>query len=117
MSLAENIVSDANKVFLNPSEFAESVTVLEPGESPRPIAAIVIRRPAGEIAPGWRIGQTTFKFRVRVCNDPVLGIDPPAMDRGTWQLGIATKVGGTVENRQIVATLDQDAGMTLLACD
>jgi hypothetical protein len=114
MSLAQNILTDANRVFTNPSEFAEAV-VVNPGlGTPYTINAQVRRRSPVEIAPG-RGGTSAWRMLVRCSTDPVLGIPPATLDLGTWTMTIAAEVGDTPKPRQILKVIDQDLGMILLA--
>lgn len=120
MSLRESIESDSAKIFLRSDDFAETVTYYPHtgfGETPtsREIQAVVIRNQIVASAPDGG-DVIVASFEVHVLNDSVNGISSSEIDTGGDQIGIASRIGGTVKKRAILLLEDHDEGMLQISC-
>lgn len=120
MTLRESYESDSAKVFLRTDDFAEVVTYYPHvgfGETPttREIKAIVVRNQLVASSPdGGDVMITTFDVYVE--NNSTTGISSAELDTGGDQIGIASRIGGTVKRRAIVMLEEHDEGMLQLSC-
>jgi hypothetical protein len=121
MTLRDAINNDAQLVFLNTDEFAETVTYhprLFAGGDSRPtrsIKAVVFRETMATVTED---GGTTLlpMFEVHVENDSTLGISSTELDTGGDQLEFAARDGVAATKRTITRVVTQDHGMLVLEC-
>lgn len=120
MSLKDEIIADAGRVFLNSDDFAESVVYhphwypTDEPRVPRTIKAVVIRNQVAAYTPD---GETILpELEIRVANDATTGISGSEIDTGGDQIEVAFKVGGTAEKRSIQMVTESDEGMLVLIC-
>ena len=114
MTLHDTIIEDANKVFANPQDFAESIVYYKRNGRSRKINAVVIRE-ALAILP--EDGDTvTPVFEIHVANDIVEGISSEELNLGGDMIAFAVRVGQAVERREIIRLLGHDEGMLYLQC-
>ena len=108
MSFKDQIKNDAVGVFLNPDQFAETVTYTKDG-IPKAIQAVVVRKtlqPASE--DNARIGVNDFEIYISA--DPVSGID--VIRRGKDKVTIALYEGSAQLNDYLVVeVLESDLGL------
>jgi hypothetical protein len=111
MTLRDMISTDATRVFLNASEFAESVTYLpyryagEALRESRTILAVVER----EDNEADEAGAPVAAFFVRVHNDATTGL-------GGDRIALPPRDGKSPETKVIVRVTEQDNGMMVLRC-
>lgn len=120
MTLRDAIADDANTVFLNGDEFAETVIYHphryygEVARSARTIKAVVLREAISVLT---QDGDTVaFNFQVHVANDAVTGISSEELDTGGDKLEFAPRDGKAAEVRSITQLTTQDHGMLVLEC-
>jgi hypothetical protein len=115
MTLKQQILADATTVFLNTTEFAESVAYRSLGAGvPRTISAVVFREAlSGSEESG---GAVTPLFEVHVANSATTGISSTEIDLGGDTLTFAVRDGLAVSQRRIVAIVTQDEAMLVLQC-
>jgi hypothetical protein len=114
VTLHDTIIEDANKVFANPQDFAESIVYYKRNGRSRKINAVVIRE-ALAILP--EDGDTvTPVFEIHVANDIVEGISSEELNLGGDMIAFAVRVGQAVERREIIRLLGHDEGMLYLQC-
>jgi len=121
MTLREAIENDAQSVFLNTDEFAETVTyyprIFSGGDSrtSRSIKAVVFRESMVNVTED---GGTTLlpMFEVHVKNDATLGISSTELDTGGDQLEFGARDGMSATKRTITRVVTQDHGMLVLEC-
>ena len=87
-TLADDLVTDFARVFLNLQEFGETVLVRKPNSSWRSITAIVSEHP-GSVQDGSQHVTNERFIEVIATTDPLTGIDDP-------QVGWAAKWDGIV---------------------
>jgi hypothetical protein len=98
-------------------DFGEDVIVIETGQSPRTIKALVDRLPPGIGRDGSKLDA---RITIEVANDPVKGIASDVATSGKLRVRVATRIGGVAEpeGRMIVIPESdgdwQDAGMITL---
>jgi hypothetical protein len=120
MTLSQSIETDVQKVFLRTDDFAEQVTYYPRvgfggTATSRSIKAVIIRNQiAASSADGGEVIVTTFEVHVE--NSSTNGIASSEIDTGGDQIGIASRIGGTVKRRAIVMVEDHDDGMITLQC-
>ena len=118
MTLRDMISTDATRVFLNASEFAESVTYLpyryagEALRESRTILAVVER----EDNEADEAGAPVAAFFVRVHNDATTGISSDELDLGGDRIALPPRDGKSPETKVIVRVTEQDNGMMVLRC-
>jgi len=120
MSLKDAITGDPEKVFLRSDDFAESVTYYPhvgfgESSSSRSITAVVIRNQEVALSPDG--GEAIVaSFEVHVSNNATTGISSSEVDTGGDQIGLASRIGGTVKRRSIIQMTEHDTGMLVLTC-
>jgi hypothetical protein len=117
MTLKDMILADSVNVFINSSEFAESVVYKNRQSKLVPITrtinAVVIRQVVGE---SEESGTSVPFFEVHVANNSTVGISSTEIDLGGDTIDIPVRPGMTASTRAIVAIIDQDEGMMVLQC-
>lgn len=120
MSLSDAIVNDGSLVFVNASDFAESVTY-KPHNFPgatvranRTINAVVIRQAVAVLAEDGDV--VVDGFEVHVANSATKGIASDEIDTGGDRLSFPSKDGGTAGDHSILRVITQDTGMLVLEC-
>ena len=109
MSFKDQIKKDALNVFLNPDEFAETVTYTKDGGTVKSITALIVRKsqqPATE--DNARIGINDFEIYISA--DPVSGIDVIRRGKDKVTLGVYQDSPQTCECL-VVEVLESDPGM------
>ncbi len=120
MTFREQLSADSAAVFLNTSEFAESVTYKphrydgESARDDRPISAVVVRESISAFEDDV---QTALPhFEVYVDNDSTTGISSDEIDPGSDRLSFPTRDGETASDHQIIELIRQDSAMLVLLC-
>lgn len=117
MSLAERIVTDAVRVFLQDGHFPEDVTYYPhrfgTPATPRPIKAVVIRNQVSTFNPDEQIVP---EFEVRVANSATAGISSEELNTGGDKIGLAVRIGETATKRSVQTLAEHDEGMLVLIC-
>ena len=117
MTLKDMILADSVNVFINSSEFAESVIYKTSPGKPTPVTrtinAVVIRQAVGE---SEETGTSVPFFEVHVANNLTVGISSTEIDLGGDTIDIPVRPGMTASARAIVSIIDQDEGMLVLQC-
>ncbi len=120
MTLKAMIASDASTVFLNTSDFAETVTYYPhtyfgaTARDARTISAVVFRE---QLEVFSEDGDTiTPVFEVHVANSTTVGINSDEIDLGGDQIEFPPRDGKAAEKRTITELLTQDNGMLVLRC-
>lgn len=120
MSLRSEIVADADRVFLQSDDFAETVTyhpyryATDSVRVEREIKAVVTRNQVSAFTPDGEV--ILPELEIRVANDATTGISRDEIDTGGDQIEVAVKVGGTAERRSIQYITESDEGMLVLIC-
>jgi hypothetical protein len=121
MSLKDAIKADAVRVFLRPTEYAESVVYVPNNRfgvaprAPRAIQAQVIRNALTTL--GEDDGQTVVnQFLVHVANSAIDGISGAELDAGADRIEFPARDGKPSERFTIVTLVDHDPGMLVLQC-
>ena len=117
MTLRAAITADATDVFLNTSDFAESISYYPHRyfgttlRATRTINAVVVRDPIQSIDVA---GTVVTSFEVHVANDSTDGISSDEIDTGGDQLGFPRRDGETATRHAIIRIVSQDHGMLVL---
>lgn len=120
MALKDSITSDPAKVFLRDDDFAETVTYYPHtgyGEvaTQRDIKAVVVRNQIVALGPdGGEVMVASFEVHVE--NSASTGISSSEVDTGGDQIGLASRIGGTVKRRSVIHLEEHDTGMLTLTC-
>lgn len=114
MTLHDTIISDADSVFCNPSDFAEPVTYYPRTGEARSINAVVIRE-ALAILPEDGDAVTPV-FEIHVANSATAGIASDELNLGGDALAFAVRVGQEATKRTITRLTGHDEGMLILEC-
>ena len=109
MGFKDQIKRDALNVFLNPQEFAETITYTKDGQSGKSIQAVVVRKPQQPATEdNARIGINDFEIFISA--DPVSGIDAIRRGKDKVTVGIYQDSTQTCECL-VVEVLESDPGM------
>lgn len=122
MTLKDSIASDATAIFLDTTEFAETVTYYpdqyfgEAARDDRTIAAQVIRRAVQAVTQGG--DQIVIHiWEVTVANSSTDGIARSELSEGRDRIGITPIGGGTEEIKKITTIIrEEDVGMFSFEC-
>lgn len=122
MTLASSIETDAQSLFVETDDFAESVTYHphqfhgETARADRTINAQVIRQPLAVFSEDGSASALRV-YEIHVANDSTLGISAEELDTGGDAITFPPDAGSsTTERKQITRLIDQDAGMLVLEC-
>jgi len=105
------LAGDAEKVFLNEDELAETIVYRESGFAPREVAALVSRVPPIELG---EIGAGRAEVDVWVQNDAEKGVDKPDPRRDTIELPY--ELEGIGRELRVLRVITGDAGLWQLRC-
>lgn len=109
MSFKDQIKNDVANVFLNPTEFAETVIYTKESQTGKQIQAIVVRNPQHPATEdNARIGVNDFE--IFISSDPVLGIDTIRRGKDKVTLGIYQE-SSQVCDCLVVEVLSSDPGV------
>lgn len=114
MSLHDMIQADAQAVFCNLSDFAETATYHPRGGTSRPVR-VVIDRDALAIFPEDGDSATPVS-EVRVSTTGTYGITSDELDIGGDMLEFEYRIGRGKQRRSITRILGHDEGMLVLQC-
>lgn len=120
MTLRDMIASDASDVFLNTSDFAETVTYYPhtyhgaTARASRSISAVVFREQLTII--GEDVDTVAPLFEVHVANSTTVGINSDEIDLGGDQIEFPPRDGKAAERRTITELVTQDNGMLVVRC-
>lgn len=121
MTLKDSFATDADTVFCNPDDFAESVTYYPHqyyGESARPdrtINAVVIRESITVF--GEDGGETVLPiWQVHVVNDSTNGITSDELDLGGDKIGFPPRDNEAAESKSVTRLISHDPGLLVLEC-
>jgi hypothetical protein len=114
VTLHDLIKQDAESVFCNADDFAESIVYYKRNGRSREIKAVVTRTNAAILPEGSDLNTPVFE--IAVPNDQSSGIASDELDLGGDEIGLSPRVGQPVSRRSIVRLLEHDEGMLLLEC-
>lgn len=120
MTLRNKILDDASDVFLNASDFAETVTYHPhtyfnaTERASREVKAVVFREQLSVFTED--VETVIPMFEVHVANDSTAGISSDEIDLGGDQISLPLRDGKAAERRAITELLTQDNGMLVLRC-
>ena len=108
MGFKDQVKRDALDIFLNPDQFAETVTYTKDGV-PKQIQAVVVRKPQQPASEdNARIGVNDFE--IYISNDPTYGID--TIRRGKDKVTLSVYEGSSqVCDCLVVEVLEADLGL------
>lgn len=114
MTLHDMIQSDAETVFCNGNDFAETVTYYARHGSARSIVVQVFRNSLTVFSEDGDVVLPVFEVHVK--NDATLGISSDELNIGGDAIEFAMRVGQDASRRSITRLLDHDEGMLVLEC-
>ena len=114
MTLHDLIKQDAESVFCNANDFAESIVYYKRNGRSREIKAVVIREALGVLPEDGNVVYPLFE--VHVANDQSSGISSDEINLGGDELAFPNRVGEAPKRRSILKLLSHDEGMLVLEC-
>lgn len=119
MTLRSMIESDADDVFLNTDDFAETVTYYPrtstaTANASRSISAVVFRNAVEQVSEN---GSAVLPvWQVHVANSSTTGISSTELDTGGDQIAFPPRDGETAKRKSVIYLVSQDHGMLVLQC-